>query len=66
MSTRIAILEGWGYPGNPRARRKHHRARRASRAQRAAQAKMKACAVKWSRGPKRGKYTLYMKKCMGR
>ncbi len=31
---------------------------------RAMQSKMKGCAVKWKRSPKKGKYTAFMSKCL--
>lgn len=53
--SRIAILEGYGLPRTLRRRK-----RRTS----GQQAKMKKCATKWKRSTQRGKYVVFMRKCL--
>lgn len=55
---RIAILEGFAGPFGAHKRRKHKGGRKHM------QSKMKACAHKWKRSGKHGKYTSFMKKCL--
>lgn len=57
MSSRITVLEGFGYHKRRRRKSPHRGDRRAQ------QSKMKKCAIKWRRA-KSGSYRSFMKKCL--
>lgn len=61
---RVTIHEGYGIPFAAYRRKRRSAKRRSSGGPKRMQSRMKACALKWRKSKKNGKYTSFMKACL--